>query len=48
MRLQRLTGLQRQELEAEHIGPAAARSGSYQDRILGDAQEVIEIIREPT
>ncbi len=44
MRLQRLTGLQRQELEAEHA-ELQAKIAEYK-KILGDAGEVIRIIRE--
>ncbi len=44
MRLQRLTGLQRQELEAEHA-QLQERITEYQ-RILADEGEIIRIIRE--
>ncbi len=43
MRLQRLTGLQRQELEKEHE-ELNAKIANY-NKILGDEQEIIEIIR---
>ncbi|MDJ0974983.1 MAG: DNA gyrase subunit A [Planctomycetota bacterium] len=44
MRLQRLTGLQRQELEAEHE-KLQAEIAEYQ-RILGDEQNILQIVRE--
>ena len=44
MRLQRLTGLQRQELEAENAD-LEARIAEYQ-KILGDPREIERIIRE--
>jgi DNA gyrase subunit A len=44
MQLQRLTGLQRQELEAEHA-ELESRIGEYR-KILGDPAEVIAIIRD--
>ncbi|MDJ0522431.1 MAG: DNA gyrase subunit A [Planctomycetota bacterium] len=44
MRLQRLTGLQRQELEAEHA-KLEEQIAEYR-KILGDEEEIIAIIRE--